>query len=478
MKYTIIVDKQSKANPSADKRTYEVEIEELRTNANISDSLVISGDETYVLRRLKLTEFNVLEELEESIKEPINDIDINLFEGDNYIYLANSEGNTFYAEYLIKNDFNAIYVSKNEMTAAINSNAQNIILNVNQKLEGYSTTEQMNAAIKLKANEINQEVAKKVDGEDYTAAQILLRINEDTSEAKIKADKISLEGKTLNLAEDMEIKSKNFNVSSDGTMICKNGKFSGTLENGGNPSSGEEGMSIDKYGKINCTNLRIYDNSDAHSGIFIHPSDKSSNNKNIKTQMLHDGIEIQDISTSTFVDLIHLGVFTNTGSPYLDMKNAGLLNIPGGKLQIQDIVTTGYGMFGGYVSGESIINRSEEKLKTNISKLTDKIKKKSRRTAIQMIQNTDIYEFNYLGQQEKTFGLVIGEKYNTPTELIKSMTDEAGNESKGIDLYSMISIAYKAIQEIEADREKDKLSIKKLTERIAYLEGKINEKNT
>ena len=40
----------------------------------------------------------------------------------------------------------------------------------------------------------------------------------------------------------------------------------------------------------------------------------------------------------------------------------------------------------------------------------------------------------------------------------------------------MISIAYKAIQEIEDDRKKDKLIIKQLTRRIESLEAK-NEKS-
>ena len=71
MKYKIIVDKQSRTNPSADKKEYIIDIEELRFKGNVYDSLVITKDEDYVMRRLKLTEFYVLEELETPIKEAI-----------------------------------------------------------------------------------------------------------------------------------------------------------------------------------------------------------------------------------------------------------------------------------------------------------------------------------------------------------------------------------------------------------------------
>ena len=101
------------------------------------------------------------------------------------------------------------------------------------------------------------------------------------------------------------------------------------------------------------------------------------------------------------------------------------------------------------VSAINFINRSEERLKNNIQKLADKIKNKlTTKTALDIIKNTDICEFNYYGKTEKTVGLVIGEGYKTPKELIKTIKDSKGKEIKGIDLYSMVSLAYKAIQEL------------------------------
>ena len=233
MKYKIIVDKQSRTNPSSEKREYEVNIEELRFKGDVYDSLIITKDEDYVMRRLKLTEFYVLEELEQPVKEPLENINIELFEGDNYIYLIDMVGNKFYAEYLIKNDFNDMYPTKKEMNSAINLSAQSIELTVNQKLEGYSTTEEMNSAIQLLSNAIALEIAKKVNNEDYTSAEILLRINGDSSEAKIKADKIDING-TVSA-------NGNFKIDTNGNMECNNGSFKGNiyLQNGNKVVGGD-----------------------------------------------------------------------------------------------------------------------------------------------------------------------------------------------------------------------------------------------
>ena len=176
MQYKIIVDKQPMTNPSSEKKEYIIDIEELRVKGDVYDSLNIEMDRTYVTRRLSLSEYGVLSVLDEPIIEELTDLDIELFEGDNYIYLMDMQGNSFYAEYLIKNDFTDIYATKNEMNSAITQTAQSIELSVNQKLEGYSTTEEMYSAIELTSSTIMLEVNKKV-GEDEFGTQIQLNYN-------------------------------------------------------------------------------------------------------------------------------------------------------------------------------------------------------------------------------------------------------------------------------------------------------------
>lgn len=208
MLYKIVVDKQSRVNPSPDKRTYEINIEELRILGDVYDSLVITKDETYVMRKLALSEFHVLSVLPEPIKQPLTEVNIQLFEGDNYIYLIDMEGNRFYAEYLIKNEFNDLYVTQQILTAKIEESAGRIELNVQQKLD-----------------------------EELTGAKLILRINGNTSEAQINADQIKLlandiltilANNEINLTtRNLTLKSNNFNVDKDGNMTCSNANITG-----------------------------------------------------------------------------------------------------------------------------------------------------------------------------------------------------------------------------------------------------------
>lgn len=171
MKYRIIVDKQPRTNATSELKLYDIDIEELRFKGDICDTLVITKDEDYVIRRLSLNEYNVLSVLPEPVKEPLQDINIKLFEGDNYIYLMNMTGNKFYAEYLVKNDFTDMYVTINQMNSAINQTAKDIELNVNQKLgkDEFGSQLLLNSnSLKMAWNQISQYL--KMEGIDGKAS--------------------------------------------------------------------------------------------------------------------------------------------------------------------------------------------------------------------------------------------------------------------------------------------------------------------
>lgn len=292
MQYKIIVDKQSRTNPSAEKKEYIIDIEELRYKGNVYDSLVITKDEDYVMRRLELTEYHVLNVLQEPIKQPIKNLNIELFEGDNYIYLIDMTGNRFYAEYIIKNEFTDTYITKAEFNSSITQTAKQIELSVNEKLIGYSTTEEMNAAIKLESNNITSSVSRQFENVDksistmnskivqtadsitstvsktyatkteLTSAQseikqttdnisstvskkvgndeIISKINQSAESVGIEANRISLtandilnliSGNEINLtSKNIKISSNNFNVDKDGNLSCTNANIKGTIE--------------------------------------------------------------------------------------------------------------------------------------------------------------------------------------------------------------------------------------------------------
>ena len=62
----------------------------------------------------------------------------------------------------------------------------------NDYTKQFATRVELVSKIEQTANTINLELNEKVDNEDYTAAQILLKINDDESSTQIKADKINL----------------------------------------------------------------------------------------------------------------------------------------------------------------------------------------------------------------------------------------------------------------------------------------------
>ena len=388
MQYKIIVDKQPSSNPSDEKKEYIIDIEELRVKGDVYDSLNIELERTYVTRRLSLSEYGVLSVLDEPVIEELQEVNIELFEGDNYIYLSDMQGNNFYAEYLIKNDFNDIYATKNEMNSAITQTAESIEFSVNQKLTGYATNEdldgavtELNSTISQTAQEINLEVSKKVDDEELTGANIALRINNDTSEATINADKINING--------VISANGNFEVDTDGNMSCNNGTFTGgtiTLEADGQDSSTFRIESTNEEQEYFVTSEYMW------LGAF------------------QKSIKMDTAQTNPYIEL--------TDRSYNDtIVASNQITTP--KITCPDIDQT-----------------SLESIKKNISKFTKK--------ATDIINNSDIYEYNLKSDKDtdkKLIGFIIGDKYRTPKEVVSK-------DGQAVSLYSAIGILWKAVQEL------------------------------
>ncbi|MCI9245530.1 MAG: hypothetical protein HFJ30_00005, partial [Clostridia bacterium] len=382
MKYKIIVDKQSRTNPSPDKKEYEIDIEEIRRKGSVADSIVFTREEAYVMRRLSLSEYHVLTELTEPIKEPLDKVNIELFEGDNYIYVIDTVGNKFYAEYILDNEFNKTFATKVEMFATIET----------------------------LADRINLELQKKVDGKEYTAAQILLMINGDISEAKIKADKLSFVGKVFDLTtEEMTIISNNFNVDKNGTttIIAPKDNKSGSANLIIKTSDG-------KYtNEIYPSEIIIRDNTGAVVDISSFP--------NI---LLSDGSDKAEMSP--FMGFIKSNEATGQtailSEAGLELQQKG----EGVKTSVtQDGITT-----------PKLTQTSLKSKKKNIKKL--------KVNALELVKKADICEYNFKKEKKGTkkhIGLVIGEGYNCPEQVV----DQDG---QGVEQYSLTSLLWKAVQEL------------------------------
>ncbi len=450
MKYKIVVDKQSRTNPTADKKIYEIDVEELRYKGDIHDTLTIEKGKAYVTRRLSLSELQVLSVLETPIIEEIGNINIELFEGDNYIYLQDMTGNRLYAEYLVKNDFTEIYVTTNEMNSAINQSASQIELNVNQKLTEYATDDsleeavmELNSTITQKANEITSsvsstyatkdeltiaksEIKQTTDNITSTVSkkvgndEIISKINQSAEAVKILANKLGLTasniidliaGNTINLtSKNIVIKSDNFNVDKNGNMNCKNASI-----NGGNIILNANGDQVLKIMKNNQTSYMVYMTDQAI------------------------GLNYGNYSIEMFV-----GGGYSDGSIY----NSILITDAKGKTKIS----------GSEIVTPKLTQTSLAKHKKNFEKLQD---------ALEILKQIDIYKYNLKGEEDskKHIGFVIGDKYNYSKEV-------TSNKNDGVDLYSFVSVCCKAIQEQQEQIEQQNNLIQSLVERIEKLEAK------
>lgn len=352
-------------------------IEVLRQNENVCDEYVLKDGQAKIIRRInKDGTVKATETIED-----LGTFSIPLLEGDNEIVIKNYSAK-MEAKWAIKNDYTDIFTTKVEMNSSITQTAQ----------------------------EINLEVSKKVDENE-----IISKINQSAEQISIKAEKISLSGKTLNLEDDIEIISENFKVDKNGNMEANNGRFIGgeIILNGGTNENPVFKVQVDDNGSeytiINPTGLTI--NKSASAAVSI--GDIGAN----------DMLLSVDGDSSTFR--------INTSS------------------QKCDLISMDLSVLGNVTANEYNYN-SLESIKKNIEAFKE--------NAINIIKNADIYEFNYKTENDKDkkhIGFIIGKNYNTPKEVVAK-----NNES--IDTYTMSAICWKAIQEQQKQIEEMQKEIEKL----------------
>ena len=164
-------------------------------NANVYDEFVVENGQAKIIRRVGVNEDGSFYALTTPTEEDKGELNIPISTGYNKIWLESFFDKTlkYYAKYGTESDLTEVFATKVEM----------------------------NSAITQTANSINLEVSKKVDEDEVIAA-----INLTSEEAKINAEKITLEG--------IVTANENFKVLEDGSIEAVNGKFTGNiyLQNG------------------------------------------------------------------------------------------------------------------------------------------------------------------------------------------------------------------------------------------------------
>ena len=214
--------------------------------------------------------------------------------------------------------------------------------------------------------------------------------------------KFLLNGKEINLTSDNTvIKSNNFNIDKNGNMTCTNANVTGTINSSNATITGGK-INISTSRSLGDNILTVGDEYGAKS--FIGPVNASF------------GCNGTDRMTGVYIQ-----------------------GRAGGQAIVQ---------------ADKFSNYSLQKYKKNFEQLQN---------GLNIIKSTDIYRYNLKTQADddkKHIGFVIGKNYNYSHEI--TTLDNEGKEI-GADLYSMVSVAYKAIQELA---EKNEL----LEEKIEVLE--------
>ena len=221
-------------------------------------------------------------------------------------------------------------------------------------------------------------------GEKVGKDEVISAINLTPETATIQAEKIKLEGYT---------------TINGGFSIDENGSAKITSENRGSYAEmGDEGFDV---------------NSDSDASL------KSSARPTAFTLLKKITIGSQSIWRS-----------------YVYISNGGTDSSPYGEIGVQN----SSGVQTIYLDGSTgnitcnTVNPSLEEKKKNIEKFNN---------ALDILKDVDIYKYNYKYEEDNTkkrIGFVIGDKYNYREEITSVNND-------GADLYSMVSVLWKAVQE-------------------------------
>lgn len=453
---SLIVITDSKGNS----KDYELGIEDvLRQKDDVYDEYVFKDGKAQIIRRIN-SDGTI------KVKETIEDLgafSIELFDGTNTLSIKNYTA-SLKAKFAIQNDMTNIYASKVEMTAEIAT----------------------------KANEINQKVEQKVDAKTITGAYLILKINDDESIAKLKADKIELSANDiLNLlaGKEINLSSKKITFKSDDFSVDTNGKISAT----GGTIGGFELASESFTGKLD--GIYDYNEYDSRACLLMAVDVFSQTSELIGIYDLN-GDGLIDGRDSLRILSILEGKLENTkvlrGELKInakDPKNAisiskdgvayvsiGLGGINSNMINCKNFICSTRENLGTTINGETgtIISKNSAGNKIVLDpdgittpKLTQtslaeqkKNFEKMQDGAVDVLKNIDIYKYNLKCEKDtdkKHIGFVIGDKYNYSKEVTSL-------DNKGVDNYSFTSLCCKAIQELSQQVESLQNEIKILKE--------------
>ena len=365
---------------------------------------------------------------------------IELTDGDYTVELLGYSNAYMFVRLMAQNIYTTQFATKAEVNSEISQTSQEINIGVDKKLENYSTTTQMNSAINVKANEIVSNVSETYETKDNAEtqySQIKQTTENITSEVSKKVGNDEVISKINQSAEAVGINATKINLSANDILNLLAGNTINLTSK--NITISSDNFKVDKNGKITCSNINITSGKISLGGTNSAP-DFEASNSSYNTRVVADGIYANSISSAN-----------KHAYMYVDEKGGAI--VLGGKASNDIVLQTGDSpriTCYGEVQAQSHTYLSLEEKKKNITVLDKEV--------LPIVKNAKLYEFNYKTEKDtnkKHIGFVIGEKYNTPSEVMSE-------DKQGIDTYSMSSIMWKALQEQQVLIEQLQSEIKEM----------------
>lgn len=349
----IVCDNQSRSNKTENAKEFEISVSEpLRNIGDICDELDITNNKATIIRRIGVNESGELYVLSVEQKEELDDVFLETFDENTYLYVKEYGNLKYYSKYIIDSDYVELFATQDDLENAVVD---------------------LNSSITQTAEEINLEVSKKV-GDD----EIISKINQSAEEVSIQANKIDFKGYEIVLTDY---------------------------------GSTETGDAI----------FRIYNTLDENQRMYLTSNQLFMNDSENNMQL--------DLNPQA--------------SHWSDSNGNGVDILAQGELYVSNnyyavFYATADEQFAENLKYVNISQFSLEEYKKNIEKNTD--------NAINIIQNTEVYNFNYIQENDdddKHIGFIIGDNYNTSKEILSK-------DKTGIDFSKVSSLVWKAIQEQQA----------------------------
>lgn len=416
---------------------------------DVCDEWIYDNGKQYIIRRVGIDEQGNKYPLATAIREDKEDISI-IVDSDSTITLTSFPTAKLTSNYLLQNQYTDTFATEVYVNSQIAVSTGEILSKVEMKSEAEEKYSQIDQTFEA----IETTVSHKVGDEE-----VISKINQTPEQISIDANKISLNGKTINMTSDnIKINSTNFNVDKDGNLNCNNATIDGTLTK--QTSIGKIEVGVGTSGLIKITGTSGSNNYEGVYNVAGLHYDKNGNRLfSLSASSYSDGAQFQlnDINGNkrAIINSYRIEGFNQNNSLAYDISNDGVLLYSGNGSPICGMYDNG-DIYGSEMYAYHFNQRSNEELKENIELYEN---------ALQEVLKTDIYKYNYKSDKtrtKKSIGFVIGSKRNYSKDI--TSVDKDGNEI-GADLYSMVSVLWQAVKE-------QQVQIEELTEEIRRINGK------